>query len=166
MHGLTTSAPIATPAQVAVAPAATTAVAKQPRPPAAVSTRGRGGKSSGTTRKAAQKQLSGVKASGYQTDDLSDSESGSSSSGGDGSSSDDDSDSEESDQEFKGKTPPPAKKAVGRKKKAVKAGGSGAHWAVPYDPVLVPMGSKTLEKILAWRMHEGKEELLIKFKVK
>jgi hypothetical protein len=27
------------------------------------------------------------------------------------------------------------------------------------------MGSKTLEKILAWRMHEGKEELLIKYKV-
>ena len=72
--------------------------------------------------------------------------------------------------EFKGKTPPPmtkaAKKAVGRKKKTGKTGGNAAHWAVPYDPVLVPMGSKTLEKILAWRLHEGKEELLIKFKVK
>ncbi|KAF9093377.1 choline dehydrogenase 7 [Mortierella sp. AD031] len=139
--------------------------AKPPRQP---STRGRGAKSAGgTTRKpsarASAQQPKGP-ASGYASDDLSGSDSGSSSSGGGGSSSGSESDSEESDLEFKGKTPPPAKKAVGRKKKVVKTGGNASHWAVPYDPVLVPMGSKTLEKILAWRMHEGKEELLIKYK--
>ncbi|KAF9945234.1 hypothetical protein BGZ70_003953, partial [Mortierella alpina] len=101
----------------------------------------------------------------YQSDD-SDSDSGSSSSDDDdGSSSSSSGSSEsESDQEFKGKTPPPTKKPVGRKKNAVKSGGNTARWAVPYDPVLVPMGSKTLEKILAWRMNNGTEELMIKYK--
>lgn len=139
------------------------------KPPRQTSTRGRGAKATAaSTRKpsarASAQQPKGP-ASGYASDDLSGSDSGSSSSGGDGSSSGSESDSEESDLEFKGKTPPPAKKAVGRKKKVVKPGGNASHWAVPYEPVLVPMGSRTLEKILAWRMHEGKEELLIKYKV-
>ncbi|KAF9911379.1 choline dehydrogenase 7 [Linnemannia zychae] len=104
----------------------------------------------------------------YNSDDDSDSDSGSSSSGDESSSSSSSSSgsssSSESEQEFKGKTPPPVKKTVGRKKNVVKAGGTGSRWAVPYDPVLVPMGSKTLEKILAWRMNNGTEELLIKHK--
>ncbi|KAF8976792.1 Chromodomain-helicase-DNA-binding protein 9 [Entomortierella lignicola] len=149
---------------VAVTPAP--AAAKSARQPAA---RGRGGAkaASGATRKQAQRtaalQNKAIHPS-FGSDDNSDSESGSSSSGDGESSAASASESEESDQEFKGKTPPPTKKATGRKKKTAKAGGSVSHWAVPYDPVLVPMASKTLEKILAWRMHEGKEELLIKHK--
>ncbi|KAF9281009.1 choline dehydrogenase 6 [Mortierella alpina] len=164
------------------------ALAPAPPPQAAAkaarqtSTRGRGAAKpapTGATRKQAARAsaqhgkaiVAAAAAADFRSDEDSDSGSGSgsSSSGGDGSSSaGSESESEESDMEFKGKTPPPmtkaAKKAVGRKKKTGKTGGNAAHWAVPYDPVLVPMGSKTLEKILAWRLHEGKEELLIKFK--
>lgn len=108
------------------------------------------------------------KGKGYNSDSDSgsgSSGSGSSSSGSSESENEPEEEEEESDEEFKGKTPPPTKKATGRKKKVVKIGGNASHWAVPYDPVLVPMASKTLEKILAWRNNNGVEELLIKHKV-
>jgi len=151
------------PAKAAPAPAA----AKPARQPA---NRGRGAKTAvGATRKQASRAAALQNKAIHQnfgSDDNTESESGPSSSGDEESSARSESESEESDMEFKGKSPPPTKKAGGRKKKVVKAGGNASQWAVPYEPVLVPMPTKTLEKILAWRMHEGKEELLIKHKVR
>ncbi|KAG0243186.1 hypothetical protein BGX31_011141, partial [Mortierella sp. GBA43] len=154
------------PVKQAAAAAAASVSAKAARQPAA-SNRGRGGAKAavGATRKQASRAAALQNKAIHQnfSDDNTESETGPSSTG-DEESSAPESESEESDMEFKGKSPPPTKKSAGRKKKVVKTGGNASQWAVPYEPVLVPMASKTLEKILAWRMHEGKEELLIKHK--
>ncbi|KAI8596575.1 SNF2 family N-terminal domain-containing protein [Dissophora ornata] len=112
----------------------------------------------------------------YRSDDSdSDSRSSSSADDDDGSSSSSSSESDsrsssssESDKEFKGKAPAPAKKTLGRKKAAApgksSAGGMAVRWAVPYEPVQIPLGSRTLEKILDHRVKNGAEELLIKYK--
>ncbi|KAF9189619.1 choline dehydrogenase 6 [Haplosporangium sp. Z 767] len=165
MNGSTAIASVAT---LTHQPAPAQAIAAKPARQSA--TRGRGAKTA--TRKqsaratAAQQNKAALTAAIYHSDEEpSGSGSGSSSSGESGSGSGSESESEESDMEFKGKSPPPTtKKTAGRKKKVAKTGGNASQWAVPYDPVLVPMASKTLEKILAWRMNEGKEELLIKHK--
>ncbi|KAF8984052.1 choline dehydrogenase 6 [Entomortierella lignicola] len=154
----TTATEIAAASNTAANTAATTTATKNTTP-TTITTIGT------TTTSSAKAAATAATTTTTTTNDDSDSESGSSSSGGGSSSSSSgSSSSSESDQEFKGKTPPPTKKPTGRKKNTAKSGGNAARWAVPYDPVLVPMGSKTLEKILAWRNNNGAEELLIKYK--
>ncbi|KAJ3053100.1 choline dehydrogenase 7 [Rhizophlyctis rosea] len=55
-----------------------------------------------------------------------------------------------------------AKKSKGKRDRAkedAKAAG------IPYDPVYIPPGDKTsIEKLISWRIQDGKEEILVKYK--
>src|SRR5262249_54272466 len=55
-----------------------------------------------------------------------------------------------------------------KKAKVLPTTSKHSKWAVPYEPVIIPMGEKALEKILAQRIAPApphQEELLVKYKV-